>query len=160
MYRIYVKLQNEAFGHVFKSHSSIKDDKVAILPFIGFVTEGYISEEEWAKSQQSICDKLNLYVSETTIDGRSKLARSIRNFSWKDIFNMRKSRSDFKPCGYKTISNISSMQIQISNCGSMVRCKKENERVSSWHEIYFEADGEPYFIDSKQKYYLSEFTKF
>lgn len=158
MYRIYVKLQNEAFGHVFKSHSSIKDDKVAILPFIGFVTEGYISEDEWAKSQQSICDKLHLYVSETTIDGRSKLARSIRNFSWKDIFNMRKSRSDFKPSGYKTLSNINTLFIQISNCGSMVCCKKNNY-VSGWHEIYFEADGEPYFTDSNTKYYLAEFTK-
>ena len=48
MIRIYVRRKNEIAGHVFICKSSIKEDKVAILPFIGFVTAGLITEEEWA----------------------------------------------------------------------------------------------------------------
>jgi len=168
MFRIYVKRIGEIAGHVFKSHSSIKDDKVFILPFIGFVDKGFITEEEWAKSQQTICEKLGLYVSETVIDGRTKLARSMRTFSWEDIFKMRKCRTDFKTMGYKTVSNCSAITIEISNCGSMVRYRMEdathvtddwNSPVSEWTEIHFDKGSEPYFIAYGNKQYLNEFMK-
>lgn len=82
MVRIYIRKCGEAVGHVFKSHSSIKNDKVAILPWIGFVNKGLISEDEWFKSQQSICEKFGLYITERKVDGRNKLTKSMRFFSW------------------------------------------------------------------------------
>lgn len=168
MIRIYVKRIGDAAGHVFKSHSSVKEDKVAILHY-GFVTKGFITEEEWAKSQQTICEKLGLYVSETVIDGRTKLARNLRNFSWQDIFKMRKCRTNFKAMGYKTVSNSSAITIEISNCGSMVRYRMEDAAkitddwqspVSEWTEIHYDLSGEPYFNAYGSKQYLNQFMKF
>lgn len=168
MIRIYIKRIGDAAGHVFKSPSSIKEDKVAILHY-GFVTKGFITEEEWAKSEQTICEKLGLYVSETVIDGRTKLARNLRNFSWQDIFKMRMCRTNFKAVGYKTVSNFSAITIEISNCGSMVRYRMEDAAkitdnwqspVSDWTEIHYDLNGEPYFNAYGSKQYLNQFMKF
>lgn len=46
MIRIYVRRKNEIAGHVFICKESIKEDKVMILPFTGFITDGLITEEE------------------------------------------------------------------------------------------------------------------
>ena len=85
MFRIYVRKQNEKSGHVFKSHFSILNDKVAILPDLAFVLTGIISESEWAKSQELIKDKFNLYIEETQIDGRQRIAKAMSTFSWRAI---------------------------------------------------------------------------
>ena len=169
MFRIYIKKIGEAAGHVFKAHRSIKDDKVVILPFIGFVDKGFITEEEWNRSQQRICEKLGLYVSETIIDGRTKLARSMKTFSWKDIFNMKHNLSGFKAMGYKVVSNTDVIVIEISTCGSAVRFRNEsalqttndwNSPVSDWVEIHYdENSGEPYFFRFGVRQYLNEFMK-
>lgn len=91
MIRIYIKQNNKSYGHVFKCRSSVKSDKVAILPWIGFVTTGLITEEEWTKSQQSICEKFSLYISEKKIDGRTKLAKNMRYFTWENVlYNNKK----------------------------------------------------------------------
>jgi hypothetical protein len=159
MIRIYVRRKNEIAGHVFICKSSIKEDKVAILPFIGFVTAGLITEEEWAKSQQTIIDKFELYVTESYIDGRCKVARNTKKFNWKDILKM-KVKDAFKPMAYKTLTNSFGMEIEVSNCGSMVRCRVgENGAVSSWKEIHFTKSGRPYFSYGKVRYYLDEFMK-
>ena len=89
MIRIYIKRKNEIAGHVFVCKHSIKDYKVLILPFIGFVSDGLITEEEWAKSQQLIIDRFELRVSESYIDGRSKAARSAKKFNWGDVLKMK-----------------------------------------------------------------------
>ena len=120
MFRIYVRRKNEIAGHVFICKESIKQDKVVILPYIGFVTDGLITEEEWANSQQTIVERFELYVAETYIDGRGKVARNTRKFNWKDILKM-KLKDVFKPMGYKSICNFFGVEIEISNCGSMVR---------------------------------------
>lgn len=164
MIRIYVRRKNEIAGHVFICKSSIKEDKVAILPFIEFVTDGLITEEEWAKSQQTIIDKFELYVTESYIDGRCKVARNTKKFSWKDILKM-KVKDAFVPMAYKTISNRLAIEIEISNCGSMVRYRiGENSQVSDWKEIHFTKGGRPFFEVSKKahgcaRYYLDEFMK-
>lgn len=164
MIRIYIRRKNEIAGHVFICKSSIKGDKVAILPFFGFVTDGLITEEEWAKSQQTIIDKFELYVTESYIDGRCKVARNTKKFSWKDILKM-KVKDAFVPMAYKTISNWLAIEIEISNCGSMVRYRiGENSRVSDWKEIHYAKGGRPFFEVSKKvhgrtRYYLDEFMK-
>jgi len=160
MIRIYVRRKNEIAGHVFICKSSIKEDKVMILPFIGFVTDGLITEEEWAKSQQTIIDKFELYVVESYIDGRCKVARNTKKFSWKDILKM-KVKDAFKPMAYKTLTNSFGMEIEVSNCGSMVRYRVgEKGAVSEWKEIHFTKSGRPYFNCNKTRYYLDEFMKF
>ena len=167
MYRIYIRRMNDASGHVFKSKFSVKDDKIAILPHL-FVAKNFITEEEWAKSQQNIREKLGLYISETVIDGRTKLARSMKHFTWVDIFNMKKNRSGFKAMGYCAVNNSTALVIEISNCGSMVRYRMEDCTgeiddwhcpVSDWQEIHFDEAGEPYFTAYNSKRYLSEFAK-
>ena len=85
MVRIYIRKETDSCGKVFKSKHSIKNDIVASLPWIGFVDKGLITEEEWAKSQQTISSKFSFYISEMTIDGRTKLSRYIRRFSWRDV---------------------------------------------------------------------------
>lgn len=160
MIRIYVRRKNEIAGHVFICKSSIKEDKVAILPFIGFVTAGLITEEEWAKSQQTIIDKFELYVVESYIDGRCKVARNTKKFNWKDILKM-KVKDAFKPMAYKTLTNSFGMEIEVSNCGSMVRYRVgEKGAVSEWKEIHFTKSSRPYFNCNKTRYYLDEFMKF
>ena len=159
MIRIYVRRKNEIAGHVFICKSSIKEDKVMILPFIGFVTDGLITEEEWAKSQQTIIDKFELYVTESYIDGRCKVARNAKKFNWKDVLKMKQGET-FKPMAYKTICNSFGMEIEVSNCGSMVRYRiGENVAVSDWKEIHFTKSGKPYFNCNKIRYYLDEFMK-
>ena len=170
MKRIYIRRKNEASGHVFKSRVSVKEDKVCILPWIGFVTEGFITDEEWQKSEENICDKLGLVIVEKDIDGRTKVARNMKYFSWKDIFNMKKNRSGFKPMGYKTISNTAAIVIEISTCGSMLRYRTEdafhttddwNSPVSDWVDIHYdENSGEPYFFRYGLREYLNEYMKF
>ena len=159
MIRIYIRRKNEIAGHVFICKSSIKGDKVAILPFFGFVTDGLITEEEWAKSQQTIIDKFELYVTESYIDGRCKVARNTKKFSWKDILKM-KIKDAFVPMGYKSICNFFGIEIEVSNCGSMVRYRiGENGTVSEWKEIHFTKAGKPYFNARHTRYYLNEFMK-
>ena len=160
MIRIYVRRKNEIAGHVFICKKSIKEDKVLILPFVGFVTDGLITEEEWAKSQQTIIDKFELYVTESYIDGRCKVARNTKKFNWKDILKM-KVKDAFKPMAYKTLTNSFGMEIEVSNCGSMVRYRVgEKGAVSEWKEIHFTKSGRPYFNCNKTRYYLDEFMKF
>lgn len=160
MIRIYVRRKNEIAGHVFICKSSIKEDKVAILPFIEFVTAGLITEEEWAKSQQLITDRFELCITESYIDGRCKAARNAKKFNWKDVLKM-KVKDAFKPMGYKSICNFSDIEIKVSNCGSIVRCRiGENGAVSDWKEIHFTKSGRPYFSYNKTRYYLDEFMKF
>lgn len=160
MKRIYIKRKNEIAGHMFVSKNSIKDDKVLILPFIGFVTEGLITEDEWAKSQQLITDRFELCVTESYIDGRCKAARNAKKFNWKDVLKMKQGET-FKPMAYKTICNAFGMEIEVSNCGSMVRCRVgEKGAVSNWKEIHFTKSGKPYFNYGKTRYYLDEFMKF
>ena len=159
MIRVYVRRKNEIAGHVFICKSSIKEDKVMILPFIGFVTGGLITEEEWAKSQQTIIDRFELHVTESYIDGRSKAARNAKKFNWKDVLKMKQGET-FKPMAYKTICNSFGMEIEVSNCGSMVRYRiGENVAVSDWKEIHFTKSGKPYFNCNKIRYYLDEFMK-
>lgn len=173
MIRIYVRHKNEIAGHVFICKSSIKEDKVMILPFIGFVTDGLITEEEWAKSRQTIIDKFELYVAESYIDGRSKAARNAKKFNWKKVLKMKQGEI-FKPMAYKALINSFGMDIalaiEVSNCGSMVRYKfGEDGAVSDWKEIHFTKSGRPYFNCNKTRpyfncnktrYYLDEFIKF
>ena len=67
----------------------------------------------------------------------------------------------FKPMAYKTISNSFGIEIEVSNCGSMVRYRiGENGAVSDWKEIHFTKSGRPYFNRNKTRYYLDEFMKF
>lgn len=164
MIRIYVRRKNEIAGHVFICKSSIKEDKVAILPFIGFVTDGLITEEEWTKSQQLIVDRFELCVAESYIDGRSKAARNAKKFNWKEVLKMKQGET-FKPMAYKTICNYFGIEIEVSNCGSMVRYRiGENGAVSKWKEIHYTKGGRPFFEVSKKahgctRYYLDEFMK-
>lgn len=85
MFRIYVRKPGASYGRVYKSKTSIICDKVAILGYIGFVATGFITEDEWTKSQQPIVEKFELTVAETVIDGRSKLARHIPYFNWGEV---------------------------------------------------------------------------
>jgi hypothetical protein len=91
MIRIYVRKQNEESGHVFKSRYSVLNDKVAILPYTAVLTGG-ISEKEWANSQELISDRFGLYISETNIDGRTKLAKSLKSFTWRRVLEPSISR--------------------------------------------------------------------
>lgn len=85
MKRVYIRFKSEEIGHVFRSKASIKLDKVAILPWI-LIHElgGIIDQSEWASNQQTIADRLGLYISESEIDGRKKIARSMEFFSWRN----------------------------------------------------------------------------
>lgn len=69
--------------YVAKSNFSAMNDKVLILNYIRFVHElGIITESEWANSQQLICDKFNLTIRKTHIDGRKKLSKTLPFFTW------------------------------------------------------------------------------
>lgn len=85
MLRIYVRKPGHNYGRVYKSKSSVLQDKVAILGYIGFVATGFITEAEWAKSQQLIMDRFNLTIIETEMDGRGKVARHTPFFSWDEV---------------------------------------------------------------------------
>ena len=87
MKRIYIRKPGHETGRVYKSKSSVLDDKVAILGYIGFVTTGLISEDEWQVSQQKIVDRFNLTIVETSFDGRGKVAKNTPYFSWRAVFN-------------------------------------------------------------------------
>lgn len=85
MIRIYVRKPNCEYGRVYKAKSSVLKDKVLSLGWIGFVATGFITEDEWAKSQQLIIERFNLYVVETRMDGRSKEARYTPYFNWGEV---------------------------------------------------------------------------
>lgn len=85
MKRIYIRKQEEESGHVFKSRHSILNDRVAILPYFAFVLTGIITKGEWAQSQELIKDKFNLYIEETEVDGRKKITKAMRTFSWRAV---------------------------------------------------------------------------
>lgn len=85
MFRIYVRKPGHNTGRVYKSKTSVLEYKVAILGFIGFVATGFITEDEWAKSQQTIVDRFGLTVIETNFDGRGKVARNTPYFNWGEV---------------------------------------------------------------------------
>lgn len=85
MFRIYVRKPGHETGRVYKSKTSVLEDKVAILGFISFVATGFITKDEWRVSQQTIIDKFNLTVIERHFDGRGKLARNTPYFNWDEV---------------------------------------------------------------------------
>lgn len=85
MIRIYVRKLSQKTGRVYKSHTSIKDDKVKILGWISFVIPRLITETEWAKSEQLISEKFGLYIQESYLDGRSKIGRYTPYFNWGEV---------------------------------------------------------------------------
>lgn len=85
MLRIYVRKPGAEYGRVYKSKSSVVKDVVARLGWIGFVATGFITEEEWNKSQQPIVERFQLYVVETAMDGRCKEARYTPYFNWAEV---------------------------------------------------------------------------
>ena len=85
MLRIYVRKPGAEYGRVYKSKSSVVKDVVARLGWIGFVATGFITEEEWAKSQQPIVERFQLYMVETVMDGRCKEARYTPYFNWVEV---------------------------------------------------------------------------
>ena len=85
MIRIYVRKSSQKIGRVYKSHTSIKDDKVKILGWLTFLVPGLITEEEWAKSEQLISEKFGLYIKESYINGRSKVGRNTPYFNWEEV---------------------------------------------------------------------------
>ena len=92
MKRIYVRKPGEIAGHVFKCKTSVLNDTVKILPFT-LVLLGVLQESDWANDSQTIADKYDLYVSETNIDGRSKLAKNLQYFSWRTVLTMKANKS-------------------------------------------------------------------
>lgn len=76
-----------------------------------------------------------------------------------------KVKDTFKPMGYKPICNFFGIEIEVSNCGSMVRYRiGENGAVSEWKEIHYTKGGRPFFEVNKKahgctRYYLDEFMK-
>ena len=85
MVRIYVRKLSQETGRVYKSNTSIKDDKVKILNWITFLVPGLITEEEWDKSEQFISEKFGLYIKESYLDGRSKVGRNTPYFNWEEV---------------------------------------------------------------------------
>lgn len=73
-------------GKTYKSSRSVLKDKVAMLHY-GFVIAGFISADEWARSQQLIVEKFNLKITESHLDGRTKEAKGIPYFSWRKIID-------------------------------------------------------------------------
>ena len=85
MIRIYVRKLSQKTGRVYKSHTSIKDDKVKILGWLTFLVPGLITEAEWAKSEQLISEKFGLVIIESHINGRSKEGRNTPYFNWEEV---------------------------------------------------------------------------
>ena len=85
MIRIYVRKLSQETGRVYKSHTSVKDDRVKILGWLSFLVPGLITETEWAKSEQLISEKFGLYIQESYLDGRSKIGRHIPYFNWEEV---------------------------------------------------------------------------
>ena len=82
MIRVYVRKQNEKSGHVFKSRFSVLNDRLSLFPF-SFVLSGLISDKEYLQNKTTIANRFGLYISETNIDGRAKLAKSLKYFTWE-----------------------------------------------------------------------------
>ena len=85
MIRIYIRPLSKGYGRVYKSHTSILKDKVKILGYINFCLTGYITQEEWAKSDQLISEKFGFYIQESYINGRSKIGRNTPYFNWEEV---------------------------------------------------------------------------
>lgn len=101
MIRIYVRKLSRKVGRVYKSHTSVLNDRVKILGWLNFLLTGYITEEEWAKSEQLISERFGLYIHESYIDGRSKVGRNTPYFSWDEVIKSNhqikhKSNHQFK----------------------------------------------------------------
>ena len=87
MVRIYIRERNKLTGHIFKSKTTIASDTIRMLPYT-FVLAGLISESEFYNSQEPIRDKFDFYTAETKIDGRCKIAKSMKYFSWREVLNV------------------------------------------------------------------------
>ena len=85
MIRIYVRKLSQTYGRVYKSHTSVLRDKVKMLGWINFHLTGYITKEEWSKSEQLISEKFGLYIQESYINGRSKVGRHTPYFNWEEV---------------------------------------------------------------------------
>lgn len=85
MLRIYVRKPGQLIGHVYKAASSVLADAVKTLPY-EFVRKGLISKDEWAQSEEPIVQRFNVFITERKCDGRKKLARSFKQFTWRLIY--------------------------------------------------------------------------
>jgi len=91
MIRIYVRKQNEESGRVFKSRFSVLNDKLWLFPF-RFVLRGLISKDEYLNNKITIAKRFGLYITEKNIDGRTKLAKSLKYFTWERVLEPSISR--------------------------------------------------------------------
>lgn len=172
MYRITILHKETRLVRTFVCKSSIKNDRVAILP-TKFVEKGYITGEEWAHSHQLISEKLGLFITEEKIDGRSKRAKEMLSFSWLYVFRIieqEKNKAPFEPHGYIVISNSDAcrMEIETNNDATEVRYRYVDvngiakEMPSNWIKIQHDSEGNPFFCTStfgSRRFYLGVFMK-
>ncbi len=85
MLRIYVRKPGQLTGHAYKATKSVLAHPVKLLPY-EFVRRGLISENEWLQSEEPIAQRFNIFITERKCDGRKKLARSFKYFTWRLIY--------------------------------------------------------------------------
>ena len=95
MYKVIIK-HNNGEPLIFKTQTDVLRDKLAILPWVTFEAfPTIINKSDWAKSQQTIADYLELhgenvikYIALFRIDGRTKEAKELKWFSWPKVFEL------------------------------------------------------------------------
>jgi len=80
----------------------------------------------------------------------------------KDIktYISESSNDEFKPDGFRTVSNGGGYEIEISNFGDSARFRFYGGEPTDWLEIEYDEDGEAYVETERGREMLSDYTKF
>ena len=65
----------------------------------------------------------------------------------------------FKAHGYRCLSNYGSVEIQISEDGSMAQLRYYEQKPTRWLEIQYDSCGEPFVEYKTSREYLNQFMK-
>jgi hypothetical protein len=72
-----------------------------------------------------------------------------------------KKKDEFKPQAGYCLSNLGGIQIEVNDCGDMVRYQWYDLKPSMrWLPIRYNMKGDPFFVARGQRWYLSNFMRY
>lgn len=68
-------------------------------------------------------------------------------------------KNDFCATGYKTVSNLGGIEIEVNNCGDSVRFRLYGEKVTTWRPVHETLSGRVFAFLKGKKEYLDSYMR-
>lgn len=84
----------------------------------------------------------------------------LRRIVKESVKRVLKESDDFRPAGYRTVSNLGGHEVQIHPSGDSARFKFYGGEPTDWLEIEFDEDGVAYVETERGRERLSDYMRY